>query len=160
MNIKNSMNINNLSEMELEKALTAALQKLLGGVGWLKGWKLEPSPPNRDFDLQARISLPNGRTAVLWVECKRDIRPSSFLMLADKRFAKERLPKEAVPVLGAPWISPRVAELCAERGWSWFDLAGNYSLDIAGLLHLRRTGEGPVLRRPKPVANRYQNPLK
>jgi rhodanese-related sulfurtransferase len=58
-----------------------------------------------------------------------------------------------VPVLALPWISPRIAELCAEHGWSWFDLAGNHRLDIPGLLRLQRTGKAAVHQSPKPTAN-------
>jgi hypothetical protein len=58
-----------------------------------------------------------------------------------------------VPVLALPWVSPRMAELCAEHGWSWFDLAGNHRLDVPGLLHLQHTGNEPVHARPRPTAN-------
>ena len=34
-------------------------------------------------------------------------------------------PSVVVPVLALPSVSPRVAELCTEHGWGWFDLAGN-----------------------------------
>jgi hypothetical protein len=43
--------------------------------------------------------------------------------------------------------------LCAERGWSWFDLAGNYRVDVPGFLHLQHTGNEPVHQRPRPTAN-------
>jgi hypothetical protein len=56
-------------------------------------------------------------------------------------------------VLALPWVSPRVAELCEKHGWGWFDLAGNYSLDVPGLLQLRNTGNESVIERPRPVAN-------
>jgi hypothetical protein len=56
-------------------------------------------------------------------------------------------------VLALPFVSPRVAELCAEHGWGWFDLAGNHRLDIPGLLHLQHTGNAPVHQRPRPTAN-------
>lgn len=153
MNYDESMNIDSLSGLALENALADELQKLLKGIGWLQGWKIERDPPQGLYDLQVTISLPGGGQAVLWVECKRDVRPSSFLALADKLFPATGLTRDVVPVLAVPWMSPRVAELCAEHGWSWFDLAGNYSLDVAGLLHLRHTGNKPVLKRPRPTAN-------
>jgi rhodanese-related sulfurtransferase len=46
-----------------------------------------------------------------------------------------------------------VAELCAEHGWSWLDLAGNHRLDVPGLLRLQHTGNEPVHARPRPTAN-------
>lgn len=56
-------------------------------------------------------------------------------------------------VLAVPSISPRVADLCAEHGWSWIDLAGNCLIDIPGLLHIQCSGRPPVHSRPRPVAN-------
>lgn len=153
MNTIDSMNIQSLSALALKKALTAELEKLLGGVDWLKGMKWVPGQPGGGFDLQAKVSLPTGKTSVLYVACKRDIRPGSFLALAGNPLSKAGLPRGGMPVLGTSWISPRVAELCAERGWSWFDLAGNYRLEVPGLLQLQRTGNPPVFKRPRPVAN-------
>lgn len=73
--------------------------------------------------------------------------------MADKRFAPAGHPKVVVPVLALPWVSPRVAELCAERGWSWFDLAGNHRLDIPGLFLLSHTGNKSVQVRPRLIVN-------
>lgn len=39
-----------------------------------------------------------------------------------------------------PRVSPRMAELCRERGWSWFDLAGNCRLEIPDVLLIERSG--------------------
>jgi hypothetical protein len=81
------------------------------------------------------------------------LRPSEFRQFADKFQQYLPLDKKAVPVLGLPSVSPRIAELCAERAWSWFDMAGNCRLDVPGLLRIHRTGQPPVHRRPKPLAN-------
>lgn len=87
------------------------------------------------------------------VECRRDVRPSLLPLLAERQFSRKYLPKGTVPVLAAPWISPRVAERCRELGWSWFDLAGNCRLEVPGLFLLERTGREPVVKRPRPEAN-------
>jgi hypothetical protein len=58
-----------------------------------------------------------------------------------------------VPVLALPFVSPRVAELCAEHGWSWYDLAGNHRIDVPGVLQLQHTGNVPVHKLPRPTAN-------
>lgn len=149
------MNSKNLSGARLEKALAAKLEELLGGVDWLHGWRVEHVGEASDagFDLLATVPLPSGGKAALCVECKRELRPSVFRMVADKTFSPAGRPKVVVPVLALPWLSPRVAELCAEHGWSWFDLAGNYRLDIPGLLRLQHTGNEPVHERPRPTAN-------
>jgi len=149
------VNIKNFSGAALEKALAAKLEELLRGVDWLRGWQVERMGelPGAGFDLMATVPLPSGGNAVLCVECKSELRPSAFRMLTDRIFSPAGRPKVAVPVLALPWVSPRMAELCAEHGWSWFDLAGNHQLDVPGLLHLQHTGNKAMHKRPRPAAN-------
>jgi hypothetical protein len=149
------MNSQSISEAALEDAMAAKLRELLGQVDWLRGWKVNHLGGGSDagFDLLATLPLPEGGKAALCVECKRELRPSVFRQLAGKVFSPSGRPKVVVPVLALPFVSPRVAELCAEHGWSWFDLAGNHRLDVPGLLHLERTGNAPVHERPRPAAN-------
>lgn len=149
------MNMKVLSGAALEKALAVKLEELLRGVDWLRGWQVEHVGGLSDagFDLLATVPLPGGGKAALCVECKGELRPSVFLAMAGRRFSPVGRPKVVVPVLALPWVSPRVAELCAEHGWSWFDLAGNHRLDVPGLLHLRSTGHESVHVRPRPTAN-------
>lgn len=149
------MNIQYHSGAALEKALAARLEELLRGVGWLRGWKVEHVGGAGDpgFDLLATVPLPGGGRAALCVECKRELRPSVFRMAADRTFSPKGRPKVVVPALALPWVSPRVAELCEEHGWSWFDLAGNYRLDVPGLFQLKHTGNAPVHKRPRSSAN-------
>ena len=155
MNTAISMNSRSLSGMALEKALAAKLDALLRGVVWLRGWQVQhvARAADAEFDLLATLPLPGGGKAALCVECKRELRPSVFRMVADKTFSPAGRPKVVVPVLALPWVSPRMAELCAEHGWSWFDLAGNYRLDVPGLLQLQHAGNEPVHARPRPTAN-------
>jgi hypothetical protein len=149
------MNTKNLSGAALEKVLATKLEELLRGVDWLRGWQVEQvsDASAAGFNLLATVPLPAGGKAALCVECKGALRPSVFRMLADRVFSPAGRPKVIVRVLALPWVSPRVAELCAERGWSWFDLAGNYRLDVPGLLHLQHTGNKSVQVRPRPSAN-------
>jgi len=155
MNTAISMNSRSLSGVALEKALAAKLEALLRGVAWLRGWQVQhvARAADAEFDLLATLPLPGGGKAALCVECKRELRPSVFRMVADKTFSPAGRPKVVVPVLALPWVSPRMAELCAEHGWSWFDLAGNYRLDVPGLLQLQHAGNEPVHARPRPTAN-------
>ena len=155
MNTAISMNSRSLSGVALEKALAAKLDALLRGVVWLRGWQVQhvARAADAEFDLLATLPLPGGGKAALCVECKRELRPSVFRMVADKTFSPAGRPKVVVPVLALPWVSPRMAELCAEHGWSWFDLAGNYRLDVPGLLQLQHAGNEPVHARPRPTAN-------
>jgi hypothetical protein len=155
MNNEVVVNTLRMSGMALEKALVAKLREILAGVEWLRGWKVEHAGSARDagFDILATLPLPQGGKAALCVECKRKLRPTVFDRIADKTFSPSGRPKAIVPVLALPFVPPRVAELCAEHGWSWFDLAGNYWLDVPGLLHLQRTGQESIHKQPRPAAN-------
>ena len=137
----------------LERALAARLRSLLAAVDWLP--EVLPGPVSRDagFDLLATLPLPGGGRAALCVECKQEMRPSTFPLLVQREFKPAGRPKTIVRVLALPWVSPRIAELCAEHGWSWYDLAGNCRLDVPGLLRIERSGNAPVHAVPRPVAN-------
>jgi len=149
------MNSRNLSSAALEKALAAKLEELLRSVSWLRGWQVQHVGGASDagFDLLATLPLPGGGKAALCVECKRELRPSVFRTGVAKTFSPPGRHKMVVPVLALPWMSARVMELCAEHGWSWFDLAGNHRLDVPGLLRLQHTGNESVHERPRPTAN-------
>jgi hypothetical protein len=142
-----------LSPAQLEQDLAVRLRELLGQVEWLQGAAVKPVATPAGFDLLATLPLANGGQAALCVECKNELRPSLFGQMAGRKFAPAGKFKAVVRVLALPWVSPRVAELCAEHGWSWFDLAGNHRLDVPCLLRLQHTGNAPVYPAPKPTAN-------
>jgi len=149
------MNVNLASGFRVERDLAARLKELLGNVDWLHGWQVEHigGLQSAGFDLLASGPLPGGGKAALCVECKNELRPGMFRTIAGRTFSPSGHHEVVVPVLAMPWVSPRVAELCVEHGWSWFDLAGNYRLDVPGVLRLEHTGNDPVHKRPSPVAN-------
>ena len=148
-----SMNKKPISPAELEKALADKLRSLLGQVEWLHDWSVKDFPTNsksdRGFDLLVKLPLQKNRHEELWVQCKADPRPSQFPYI----YVASEADPEPVRVFAAPFISPRMAEVCEQNGWSWFDLAGNCRLDIPGLLRLQRSGKPPVHQSPKPTAN-------
>ena len=154
MNIANNVNTRT-SGAALEAALAERLRALLGEVTWLEEAKVEllGGASDAGFDLLATLPLPAGGRAALCVECKRELRPGVFRQVAERVFSPAGRPKVVVPVLALPVVSPRIAELCAEHGWSWFDLAGNCRLDVPGLLSLQHSGREPVGAAPRPVAN-------
>ena len=137
----------------LERALATRLRSLLAAVDWLPEASLGPVSRDAGFDLLAMLPLPGGGRAALCVECKQEMRPSTFPLLAQREFKPAGRPKVIVRVLALPWVSPRIAELCAEHGWSWYDLAGNCRLDVPGLLRIERSGNAPVHAVPRPSAN-------
>lgn len=150
------MNASPLSPSALERALAERLEKLLSGVGGLEGISIERNPAEfeRAFDLLASFKTAAGARVELWVDIRRDPRPSMFPYVNVSREFEENPPKcVRVQVFAAPHVSPRIAELCESHGWSWFDLSGNCHLRIPGLLHIHHTGNAPVHAAPKPRAN-------
>ena len=101
----------------------------------------------------ATLPLPGGGRAALSVEGRKELRPSLFHAMTNQAVAPKGRFKAVVPTLALPSVSPRLAELCEEKGWSWFDLAGNCRIDIPGFLQIRHSGNKPLLERQRPAAN-------
>lgn len=142
--------------ISLEHSLEHRLRDLLDSIPWLGQTEVSrnPAPFSRAYDIKATIKMPSGNTAELWVECKDLPRPSQFPYVAlETQMAEDGAKHTLVPVLAAPYISPRMAELAYQHGWGWYDLAGNCRLSIPGGLYIERTGFDPVHERPRPRAN-------
>lgn len=141
-------------ESVLERDLAQALGELLSSVPWLLRWRIESGQAGRpEWDLVASGPVSAGGKGVLCVECKSiNFQPSQFVSLlgwscpAGKNVASEK-------VLAMPRVSPRMAALCQEHGWSWYDLAGNCRLEIPGVLLIERSGKEPVKAQPRTGAN-------
>ena len=147
--------MNNFTSDPHSQACAVTLENLLRSVPWLPPEEMQSQADSSDFLI--RLPLPGGGRATLLVKCKRELRPSHFpLLLEQYRAASASLEAAGpwiVPVLAMPWVSPRMAELCAQAGWSWFDLAGNHSLDIPGLLRLQRSGLESTMKAPRPTTH-------
>jgi hypothetical protein len=130
----------------LERDLAAILEQLLGGISWLQKWRIEHAKPgDPEWDFVASGPVPGGAKAVLCVECKSiNFQPRQFLRLIDDRAVPAGRHAAAGMVLAMPRVSSRIAALCHESGWSWYDLAGNCRLEIPGVLLIERSGNEPV----------------
>lgn len=150
-----SVNIQERPEATTDADFARELERVLGCVPWLRGWRIDRAGSARDLgsDLVATMPLPNGGKAALHVECKREFRPSAFHALAARAAKAPSRHAVVVRVLALPWVSPRVAELCAEYEWSWFDLAGNHRLDVPGILRLEHQGNPPSHKPTRATAN-------
>ena len=136
----------------LESSLADKLEEILESVGWLSSVEVMVNPADygRAFDLSAWIALSRGNRIELWIECKDMPKPSRFPYVSlENHFQRDGSKTVRVPTLAAPYISPRMAEVCEKHGWSWFDLAGNCRISVPDLLHIERTGNKPVHSRPK-----------
>lgn len=141
-------------ERELENRLRAILGSVPGIGAGVKVWR-NPAASGRSFDIMGELELPRTNDRVeLWVECCELPRPSQFPFVnLRNRLSRNDSRKTVVPVLAAPHISPRMAGLCEDHGWSWFDLAGNCRLVVPGALYIERTGLAAVHERQRPKAN-------
>jgi hypothetical protein len=138
------------SASALERQLGEALRDLLGSVTWLREWTVGLSK-DRHWDLYASGRIPGGR-AHLCVECKKDFKPNQFSGLVD-RPCRSRGYRVSGKVLAMPRVSARLAELCEASGWSWFDLAGNCRLELAGAVLIERSGRKLAGSAPRSGAN-------
>lgn len=134
----------NASRSALVRMLLGRLRETLGDLGWQ--FELEArtgSDGPGEFDALLRLRPRAGKPALLLVACKRDMRPAAFQQVAQRlRTVVDR--QRATPLLGLPSVSPRLAALCREAGWGWFDLAGNCRIEVAGVVHVERSGLPPV----------------
>lgn len=150
MNISSSVNNDRIRPVEVERRLAGVLRDLLANVSWLSGWTVKPARSTKAYsqwDLAATGPLPGGRRARLCVECKTYFPPSQFSTLADRPCAEAD--GSTSRVLAMPYVSPRMAALCREHGWSWFDLAGNCRLEIPGAILIEHSGQEPIrIERP------------
>src|SRR5439155_3431204 len=156
VNTRHSVNTTRLSPATLEKALAAKLEELLATVSGISDWTVStnPAPFNRAFDLLARGKSPHGATIELWVDCRSEPRPSRFPYVAiEREFEKDSTKLVRAWVFAAPYVSPRMAQICEDHHWSWFDLAGNCKITVPTFLHIERRGNKPVHETPRPVAN-------
>lgn len=146
------MNISEISEKNLVTRLRERLTGLLGEVSWVQRDSGNPHMDEGDFALVYHSG--GNRIFTLLVDCKKEPRPSVFALHAQRREARPRpVNSPCLRMLGAPFITPRLASVCKEAGWGWIDLAGNCRIDIPGLIHIERSGNGPVHKRPTPPVN-------
>ena len=148
-------NIRPLGPFDLERGLANVLREILSSVSWLDSWTVKgPGREARDsgWDLLASGPLPGRGKAVLCVECKLHFQPSQFAALANRPCQIPRC-QRAFRVLAMPYVSPRMAAICQEHGWSWFDLAGNCHLDVSSVFLIERSGKEPVRVQQRSGAN-------
>ncbi len=144
----------NKTSYHLELLLADQFKKILEDVPWLRSWQVqvESLTPDSRWDVVASGKLPNGKPGQWNVECRSQMAPSQFDSLKNR--VQESPNSQSIPVLAAPRISPRMAELCQQNGWSWYDLAGNCHLELPPFLFIERTGLEPVELAPaKPAAS-------
>jgi hypothetical protein len=136
----------------LQLSLLKKLEEILREVGWPGGTCVGRAKPDTSDGAYALVALGSekGQRAELRVHVKKNLHPGGFPAWAE---SKRPVSKLAVPVLALPFVSPRLADLCQQAGWSWYDLAGNCRIAIPGRMHIERSGISAVRRPPRPGAN-------
>lgn len=162
MNEAIKVNIDRLPPRERARLFMDRLRLLLSEVFPHSEIKFLGSPA-RDLgiDFVAMVQVPDGPSLEFLVECKSQPRPSQVrysdvpAVPTVRDFDKKThaVQRSRSWVFAAPFVSPRLAEVCWDRGWSWFDLAGNCRIGVPGLLYLDRKGNQPVHRWSRPDAN-------
>lgn len=138
----------------MEQALASKLRELLSTIPWLHDWQIKrvAGSPDPGYDIEAILPFPSGNTT-LAVECKRELRPSTFHAWSQQRSSRFRHVKSVIPVLAMPFVSPRIGELCVQHGWGWYDLAGNCHIDVPNTIYLDRHGNESSYSQSRPSAN-------
>ena len=145
MNTASNVNARPKTVRGVEQALSRQLRRLISNIGWIRE-RTTPRGLRLDSVADATVHLGGGWRVDLSVEIKSELRPSAFMSWLANRPSHEA--RNAVPVLGLPAVSDRIAELCRQAGWSWFDLAGNCWIDVPGVLHIERSGIPPLRGAP------------
>jgi hypothetical protein len=110
----------------LEKA-EAALRACLDRVPFLvlKSLDREPRPDGPNLDVRLRVSRASQR---LTVEVKTSGQPRVIREAINQLARYRDSLRGAYPVIVAPYVSPRAAQLCIEENVGFVDLAGNCRL--------------------------------
>lgn len=152
VNVNSVVNNSAQRHSAMDRDLADVLRSLLVDVAWLSRWKIEPAEAP-GWDLLGSGPIHGGGRGVLCVECKGlNFQPSQFHTIVDRRCSSG---KNAVgaKVLAMPRVSERMAALCREHGWSWYDLAGNCRLELPGVFLIARSGKEPIKIEARSGAN-------
>lgn len=130
--------------------LRKVLEVLLGEVPSISGveWDLAPRRATikradvPDITVTMKAS---GRLTTLIVECKAQGHPRQLREAVNQLLRyRHRFPRNAYPVVAAPYITMEGAALCKQEKVGYFDLAGNCRL-VFGSYYIERSGH------PNPV---------
>lgn len=150
--VNTANSVNNMGERELVRIAEDVLREILKGFAEVS---VQPQPKTRSNhrpDLIVTAKSP-GTKIRFAVEIKSRATPLTTLSVRDQILAMiQALPQPTIPVIFAPTISPRVAEILREQGISYADSAGNCWLHSDdGRLLIERQGFRTE-RHPTPAA--------
>jgi hypothetical protein len=158
VNSANIVNIDRMPPREVEGLFIAKFRDLISEAIPKSEVEIVQPIANAGANFIARVKAPAGPEFEFLIECKLNPRPSLVASLpavsVERDFNKDGTVRRARSwVFAAPFVSPRLAEVCWDRNWGWFDLAGNCRIGVPGLLYVDRKGRQPVHRASRPGAN-------
>lgn len=115
---------------ELERAAAETLGEILSSLD-LSGPSLTVERPDTGVDLVAWLA-----DTLLLIQVKSHLWPNEVPSAVHqiRAYCQARLDPRCVPILMAPSVSDRAAEICRELGMSWADLAGNCHIRFGEVL--------------------------
>jgi hypothetical protein len=144
-----------LKPEELGRLAAQSLFRCLDTVPFLcrKEVDLEPLPESAGPDFLARLLLP-GSDRVLLVEVKGNGEPRKVRDAANRLFRFRDAFPGAYGVIIAPYISPRSAQICAEEGIGYVDMAGNCRLAF-DQVYIEREGRPNLFAEKRDLRSLY-----
>ncbi|MEX1233193.1 MAG: type IV toxin-antitoxin system AbiEi family antitoxin [Planctomycetaceae bacterium] len=104
------------------------------------------------WDAVVNLALkPGDRKVDVFVDERKQLIPQTALKLFEER---KWLPPDGVLLICAPYISPRVAELCREHDINYLDAAGNCRIVAPGLF-IQISGRPNVSPRPQGIVDPF-----
>jgi len=125
----------------------------------IKNFKEEVSLPyGCRVDAGIEFSIQNGPSFeavadIATVSTPQNILRGARLLAVCVATAKEQ---ERVPLIVAPYIGAKQAEILADRGISWIDLCGNMSIRVSNRVYIERTGKPNRFPDTAPIKKIFQ----
>ncbi len=140
--------LNTMKESRIAADTAKALERCLQDVPFVSLLNVtsEPLVGTVRAELLAKVALPEAEK-LLVLEVKSSGEPRMIRDAANQLYRYRQACPDAYPIVVAPYISPRGAEICEQEGIGYLDLAGNCRLTF-GQVYIRREGN------PNPFAER------
>jgi hypothetical protein len=115
------------SEIALLRTAEASLRERLPADWFVLR---EPVPRDSGFDAQLRFGPSDGETTTLLIQAKTRVGPRDVQRLP-KRWSDLRRPEsDALPLLVAPYLSPRTRQLLEDLAINYVDETGNVRIEV------------------------------
>jgi hypothetical protein len=110
------------------------------------------------FDVIMECSIQDGPSFKAVVEIKTVASPQNILMAAQllKTYVADDEQEDKIPLLVAPYIGKKQAQILADNGISWLDLSGNMSIRVSNQIYIERTGKPNRFPDTAPIKKIFQ----